>query len=56
MRERGAWLGVLVGGVGLLLTALVLSRGGGYFTLMHGLQWLVPLAVVGRRNTTNIEP
>ena len=47
MRERGAWLGVLVGGVGLLLTALVLSRGGGYFTLMHGLQWLVPLAVVG---------
>lgn len=47
MRERGAWLGVLVGGVGLLLTALVLSRGGGYFALMHGLQWLVPLAVVG---------
>jgi len=47
MRARGAWLGVLVGGVGWLLTALVLVRGGGYFVVVPHLRFVLPLAVVG---------
>ncbi len=38
---------MVVGGLGILLTAVVLSRGGGYFVLVSGLQWDVPLAIVG---------
>jgi len=47
MRERGAWLGVLVGAVGWLLTALVLARGGGYLVVVPHLWFVLPLAVVG---------
>ena len=47
MRERGAWLGVLVGAVGWLLTALVLVRGGGYLVVVPHLWFVLPLAVVG---------
>jgi hypothetical protein len=47
MRERGAWIGLVAGGVGFSLALLVGSRGGGYFVVVHDLQWLVPLAVVG---------
>lgn len=47
MRERGAWLGVLVGAAGWLLTALVLARGGGYLVVVPHLSFVLPLAVVG---------
>jgi len=47
MRERGAWLGVVVGAVGWLLTALVLVRGGGYLVVVPHLSLVLPLAVVG---------
>jgi Glycosyltransferase family 87 len=47
MKARGAWLGVLVGAVGWLLTALVLVRGGGYLVVVPHLSLVLPLAVVG---------
>jgi len=47
VRERGAWLGVLVGAVGWLLTALVLVRGGGYLVVVPHLWFVLPLAVGG---------
>jgi len=47
MRERGAWLGVVVGAFGWLMTALVLVRGGGYLVVVPHLSFVVPLAVVG---------
>ena len=47
MRERGAWLGVVVGAVGWLLTALVVVRGGGYLVVVPHLSFVLPLAVVG---------
>ena len=47
MRERGAWLGVVVGAAGWLLTALVLVRGGGYLVVVPHLSFVLPLAVVG---------
>ena len=47
MRERGAWIGAVVGAVGILLVALELSKGGGYFVLVPHLAWAVPLVVVG---------
>jgi hypothetical protein len=47
MKDRGAWLGVVVGAFGWLLTALVLVRGGGYFVIVPHLAFVLPLAVVG---------
>ena len=47
MRQRGAWLGVVVGAVGWLLTGLVLVRGGGYLVVVPHLSLVLPLAVVG---------
>ncbi len=47
MRERGAWLGVVVGAFGWLMTALVLFRGGGYLVVVPHLSLVLPLAVVG---------
>ncbi len=47
MRERGGWMGALVGGVGILLSLLVLARGGSFFEVVYGLRWSVPLALVG---------
>ena len=47
MRERGAWLGVVVGVFGWLMTALVLVRGGGYLVVVPHLSLVLPLAVVG---------
>ena len=51
-RERGAgdwgaWLGVVVGALGWILSALVLARGGGYFVVVPHLAFVLPLAVVG---------
>ena len=45
--ERGAWLGVVVGALGWILSALVLARGGGYFVVVPHLAFVLPLAVVG---------
>jgi hypothetical protein len=47
MKQRGAWLGVVVGAFGWLMAALVLVRGGGYFVVVPHLAILVPIAVVG---------
>jgi len=47
MRERGAWLVVVVGAFGWLMTALVLVRGGGYLVVVPHLWFVLPLAVVG---------
>ena len=47
MGERGAGIGFIAGAVGLFFTLLVLSRGGGYFAIVHDLQWFVPLMIVG---------
>jgi hypothetical protein len=47
MRERGAWIGLLVGGVGILLVIVAASRGGDYFVIVPRLAWIVPLAIVG---------
>ena len=47
MRERGVWIGLVAGAVGLFFALLVLSRGGAYFVVVHDLQWFVPLAMVG---------
>ena len=47
LRERGAWIGLVVGLFGLAMTALVLSRGGGYFVVVPRLAFVAPLAVVG---------
>jgi hypothetical protein len=46
-RERGVWVGLSVGVVGLVLTLLVLARGGGYFVVVPRLAFVLPLAVVG---------
>ncbi|MEI6502536.1 MAG: glycosyltransferase 87 family protein, partial [Armatimonadota bacterium] len=45
--ERGAWLSVLVGAFGWMLSALVLARGGGYFEIVPHLAFVLPVAVVG---------
>lgn len=45
--RTGVWLAAAVGGLGWLLTALVLARGGGYFVVVPHLGFIVPLAVVG---------
>jgi hypothetical protein len=47
MRERGGWIGALVGGVGILISLLVLTRGGSFFAVVYGLRLSVPLALVG---------
>ena len=47
VRERGAWVGLSVGLVGLAATLLVLARGGGYFVVVPRLAFVLPLAVVG---------
>ena len=47
MGERGAGIGLIAVAVGLFFTLPVLSRGGGYFAVVHDLQWFVPLLVVG---------
>jgi hypothetical protein len=46
-REWGAWLGVVVGALGWLLTLTVLGRGGGYLVVVPRLAVVLPLAVVG---------
>jgi hypothetical protein len=45
--DRGVWLGATVGALGLLMTALVLARGGGYYVVVPRLAIVVPLALVG---------
>jgi hypothetical protein len=45
--EWGAWLGVVVGGAGWILSALVLARGGGYYVVVPHLAFVLPLAIVG---------
>jgi hypothetical protein len=45
--DGGVWLGAAIGAVGLLMTALVLARGGGYYVVVPRLALVVPLAVVG---------
>jgi hypothetical protein len=45
--DRGVWLGATVGAVGLLMSALVLARGGGYYVVVPRLAIVVPLALVG---------
>jgi Glycosyltransferase family 87 len=47
MREKGVWLGVVVGAFGWLMTTLVLARGGGYLVVVPHLSFVLPLAVVG---------
>ena len=47
LREKGAWLGVIVGALGWLLTLTVLARGGGYLVVVPRLAVVLPLAVVG---------
>ena len=47
LRRRGAWLGVVAGVLGWILTLTVLARGGGYFEVLPHLATVVPLAVVG---------
>jgi len=47
IRQRGAWIGLLLGGLGLLEVALVLARGGGYFVVVPRLAIVLPLAVIG---------
>ena len=47
LRERGAWLGVVVAALGWLLTLVVLARGGGYLVVVPHLSVVLPLAVVG---------
>ena len=47
LRDKGAWLGVVVGALGWFLSILVLLRGGGYFVVVPGLAVVLPLAVVG---------
>ena len=47
VRERGAWLGVIVGALGWILTLVVLARGGGYLVVVPHLAYVLPLAVVG---------
>jgi hypothetical protein len=44
---RGTWVGLVVGGAGLLFALLSLSRGGSYVAVVHDLRWLVPATVVG---------
>ena len=45
--EWGVWLGVIAGALGLLLSAAVLVRGGGYLVVVPRLAYVLPLAVVG---------
>ena len=47
LREKGAWLGVVVGALGWLLTLTTLARGGGYLVVVPRLAVVLPLAVVG---------
>jgi len=47
LRDRGAWLGLVVGAYGLFMTVLVLARGGGYYVVVPRLAYVLPLAVVG---------
>ena len=47
LRRRGAWLGVVVGAFGWVLTLTVLARGGGYLVVVPHLAVVLPLAVVG---------
>ena len=47
LREKGAWLGVIVGALGWLLTLTTLARGGGYLVVVPRLAVVLPLAVVG---------
>ncbi len=45
--QRGAWLSIVVGLFGLVLTVVVLARGGGYFVVVPRLALVLPLAVIG---------
>ncbi len=47
IRGRGAWIGLLLGGLSLVEATLVLARGGGYFDVVPRLAIVLPLAVVG---------
>ena len=47
IRERGAWVGLVLGGLGLVEVAFVLARGGGYFVVVPRLAIVLPLAVIG---------
>lgn len=47
MRDRGAWIAVVVAVFSLALSALVLARGGGYYVVVPRLAYLAPLAAVG---------
>jgi len=47
IRERGAWIGLILAGLSLIEVALVLARGGGYFVVVPHLAIVLPLAVVG---------
>jgi len=47
LRDRGAWLGVVVGALGWILTLVVLARGGGYLVVVPHLAVVLPLAAVG---------
>ncbi len=47
LRQRGAWIGLVVGLFGLAMSALVLARGGGYYVVVPRLALVAPLAVVG---------
>ena len=47
IRERGAWIGLALGGLCLADVALVLARGGGYFAVVPRLAIVLPLAVIG---------
>ena len=47
VRERGAWIGLILAGLCLVDVALVLAHGGGYFVVVPRLAVVLPLAVVG---------
>lgn len=47
MKLRGVWVGIAASVCGLILTALVESRGGGYYVIMPRLGFALPLAFVG---------
>jgi hypothetical protein len=45
------WLGVIIGALGWLLTAVAVARGGGYLELVQRLAYVLPLAAVGTVTT-----
>jgi hypothetical protein len=47
LKVRGAWIAAGVGGFGLVITALVLARGGGFYIVVPRLAYVLPLAAIG---------